>query len=32
MSVAYTHDSLNSSVPLDDYDVNRIWLTLSLER
>jgi len=31
VSVAYTHERLNSSVPSDDYDVNRIWATLSLE-
>jgi hypothetical protein len=32
VSAAYTHDSLSSNVPNDEYDVNRIWLTLSLER
>jgi hypothetical protein len=32
VSAAYTHDRLRSNVPGDEYDVNRIWLTLSLER
>ncbi|RPH97025.1 MAG: hypothetical protein EHM68_09860, partial [Lysobacterales bacterium] len=32
VSAAYTHDRLDSNLPLDEYDVNRIWLTLSLER
>jgi uncharacterized protein (PEP-CTERM system associated) len=31
-SASYTHDRLRSNVPGDGYDVNRIWLTLSLER
>jgi hypothetical protein len=31
-SAAYTYDTLSSNVPGDDYDVNNIWLTLSLER
>lgn len=31
-SAAYTRDSLSSNVPGDEYDVNRVWLTLSLER
>lgn len=32
LSVSYTWDRLDSNVPLDDYEVNRIWVTLSLER
>ncbi|NNK31735.1 MAG: outer membrane beta-barrel protein, partial [Xanthomonadales bacterium] len=32
LSASYTHDRLRSNVPGDGYDVNRIWLTLSLER
>ena len=32
LSASYTHDSLTSNLPLDEYDVNRFWLTLSLER
>ena len=31
-SAAYTHDRLNSNVPGDNYNVNTVWLTLSLER
>jgi len=31
LGIAYTYDHLSSSVPNDDYDVNRIWATLSLE-
>lgn len=32
LSAAWTHDTLSSNIPLDEYEVNRIWLTLSLER
>jgi hypothetical protein len=32
LSASYTHDRLTSNVPGDEYEVNRIWLTLSLER
>jgi hypothetical protein len=32
LSASYTHDSLDSNVPLDEYDVNRVWVTLGLER
>ena len=32
LGAAYTHDSLTSNIPGDEYDVNRVWLTLSLER
>ncbi len=32
LSASYTYDRLRSNVPGDGYDVNRIWLTLSLER
>lgn len=32
LSASYTHDTLSSNLPLDEYDVNRIWLTLSVER
>lgn len=31
-SAAYTHSRLRSGLPEDEYDANRIWLTLSLER
>jgi hypothetical protein len=31
-SASYTHESLGSNVPTDEFDVNRLWLTLSLER
>jgi hypothetical protein len=31
-SAAYTFAHLKSSVPNDDFDVNRVWLTLGLER
>lgn len=30
-SLSYTYDHLTSNVAADDYDVNRIWATLSLE-
>jgi hypothetical protein len=31
-NLAWTYETLDSNVPLDDYDRNNIWLTLSLER
>jgi hypothetical protein len=30
-SAAYEHQRLKSNIPLDRYEVNQIWLTLSLE-
>lgn len=32
VSASWTHDDLSSDLPLDEYDVNKVWLTLSLER
>jgi hypothetical protein len=32
LSASYTHASMTSNIPGDEFDVNRIWLTLSLER
>jgi hypothetical protein len=31
LSASYTYDHLTSNVSEDEYDVNRIWVTLSLE-
>jgi len=31
-AASYDHERLKSNVPGDDYDVNRVWLTLGLER
>lgn len=31
LSLSYTYDHLTSNVVDDDYDVNRVWATLSLE-
>lgn len=32
LAASYDHERLKSNVPGDDYEVNRVWLTLGLER
>ena len=32
LGASYDRTTLNSNVPLDDYEVNRLWLVLGLER
>jgi hypothetical protein len=32
LAASYDYEKLKSNVPGDDYHVNRVWLTLGLER
>jgi len=32
LNASYGHDRLDTNVPMDSYDVNRVWLTLGMER